>query len=67
MTRKRSDRANDLEEHFKDTVAHQIKGGDYWRKKDLEEAFQEALDNTTPEEPGDPRDEKVANRGPEWI
>lgn len=61
-----SDKAADLEDGLLDEVK---KGLFNIRHRSREEAFQEALDETTPEKPGDPRDKLDTHRKPEpeWL
>jgi len=63
---KRSDKSIDLEEQLVD----ELKQGLFkTRHSDLAESLQRALDETTPERPGDPRDKLNTHQEPEseWI
>ena len=65
--RKRSDKSLDLEEQFADELKRGLFKAP--RHPDVAEALQRALDETTPERPGDPRDKLNTHQEPEpeWI
>ncbi len=59
------DSKEDLENKFHDTLKEGL--FELNPNKTLESALAKALERTTPEEPGDPRDNKVKTKQPEWV
>ena len=57
--------SEDLEKEFRETLKKGLFEID--PNKSLERSLEKALERTTPETPGDPRDNKVRIKQPEWL
>ena len=63
---KNRNEALDAEQEFQDTLTEGLFGD--VEHDSVEKALEKALDSTTPELPGDPRDfRKPRNAEPEWV